>query len=214
LFVLFGATMACSSSIDSIDISGINLAELQARLDTTLDQEGKGPYIKAVLKSHPQKAIHEDFLRLIESGEITMEHTTHPDSAVAQITPQWDDNGKMFLSLTVGNEFFELHITRLWIVLSHEWNHAKEIRDGTLYVKPFGEKETEETARLYFEGEIRAFKAQCQFEQTIGFTFDGVACSMLIGQGERAFRMMYAEKMLERTRWSAFSHAIFDQASK
>ena len=204
VFLLFGTATACASALDT--------TELQIQLDKILKEEGEVPYVKAIFRSHPQKEIQEDFLALIENGEVILRREYRSTGVPGAVTPQWNADGDMNLLFGLENEFFQWEVKRLWSILTHEWTHVKDIRAGITYIPSPNEKHTAQTVRSLFEDEARAYKEQCRFQKDIGITDDHPACPVFFEDGEREFRRGLANIMSKNPDLVGFTSILFDQA--
>jgi len=210
MFLLFCMTMACDSAIDT--------TELQAQIETILEEEGEKAYIEAIFKSHPRREIREDFHGLIGSSVVLLGRADDSPRKVASVYQERDADGNLILRLVLANAFFQGDVKRHWSTLTHEWVHITGILDGVDYVFPLGEQLTEEDIRTHFEGEARAYIAECHFGKDIGMTDQHPACLTFFGRGEEAFRRELANVLEQNFESDAdlvrFIPILHDQAKQ
>ena len=202
---------ACSSS----NITDEEVARIERQLNSILQESGKGvPYILEAIRSHPRKEINTDLRKWIESGKAAIEYNPEFEDRVPASTGLRNVNGTLIPVLGVGDMFFTFGVKQKFIALSHEYQHVKEVIEGTANLDWYQAESTEKTVRDYFEEEARAYISHCKFAHEIDATIFHAACVEYQLNGELAFRRGLANVLSQETRFSGYRNILFSQAER
>lgn len=130
--------------------------------------------LRKLIAMHPSKEVKQQMLELIDTGEIMLTFESmnsaigHP---VAAIILMDDDKEGEVIALNFSAQSLldqNLSVEYAQLVLRHEWQHYKQLIEGSapkdlFRLKPsrkFGEKK--EDVKIWFETELEAYVPECQ----------------------------------------------------